>query len=468
MKKEEDKRVGQRLLEVALASQRDCKDDESPALGGIRMIKVVSVRLIASCLPYKSQFVASFPFNMRIKAANSSGRINKFRKTRVVIDENRSVIALSFPSSSQYETFRLTDNLLLISDRFISQGKFSVTLKQPKRVISFREISPVTAATVCRYLNCVKNGTKFNQNSSKIESLSNASITELLIERLKDYPVGSSFPTSLKNLHIKSIKLDSFDTRILRLTHLSILTIEGSNISAITKDIAKLSLVRLCLNSNSIVSWPSVSRESPLSSFLTHLDLSGNRITRLPMDFWNLENLETLNLNDNQLIGVPPVNLHRIRRLSNISLRNNQLRCLPFSFTCLQSPGTLDLSDNPWVTPSPPLIVTKFEPKSLFHYATVAFLLVYAKFCWWPSAVAKARWEEGGELPERIVTEALGVLRRCAVCLKVCGPESQRFVDAMDLRFSQRVVSAPSCVIHYCCSSRCALRFNPPLSTISV
>lgn len=82
---------------------------------------------------------------------------------------------------------------------------------------------------------------------------------------------------------------------------------------------------------------------------------------------------------DNQLIGVPPVNLHRIRRLSNISLRNNQLRCLPFSFTCLQSPGTLDLSDNPWVTPSPPLIVAKFEPKSLFHYATVAFLQVYAK-----------------------------------------------------------------------------------------
>ncbi|VDL60883.1 unnamed protein product [Hymenolepis diminuta] len=354
--------------------------------------------------------------------------------------------------------------------KLFGHGKFSVTLKKPQRVISFREINPVTAATICRYLNCVKNGTKFKQNSPKtsLNSLSNISVTELLVDQLKDYPVGSSFPTSLKKLHIKSIKLDSFDTRILCLTHLSILTIEGSNISAITKDIAKLCLVRLCLNSNSIVSWPSVPRESPLSSFLTYLDLSGNRIIRLPMDFWNLENLETLNLNDNQLIGVPPVNLHRIRRLRNISLRNNQLRCLPFSFTCLQSPGTLDLSDNPWVTPSPPLIVAKFEPKSLFHYATVAFLQVYAKFYWWPSAVTKAKWDEWGELPERIVTEALGVLRRCAVCLKVCGPESQRFVDAMELRFSQRVVSAPSCVIHYCCSSRCAQRFNPPLSIISV
>ncbi|VDO03857.1 unnamed protein product [Rodentolepis nana] len=330
-------------------------------------------------------------------------------------------------------------------------------------------VSPATARAACNYLNCIKTGKECRPGSSKttLECLSNAPHTELLIEELKNYPVGSSFPTTLKSLHIKGIKLDNFDTRILRLTHLSILTIEGSNISAITKDIAKLSLVRLSLNSNSIEVWPSIFKESPLSSFLTHLNLSGNKITSLPMDFWNLENLETLNLNDNQLIGVPPVNLHRVRRLRDVFLRNNRLRCLPFSFTCLQSPGTLDLSDNPWVAPSLPLPVTKFEPKSLFHYATVTFLQAYAKFCWWPSVVTKARWEHE-DLPEKIATEALGVLRRCAVCLKVCGPESHRFVDAVELRFAQRVVSTPSSVIHYCCSNRCAQRFNPPLSTTSV
>nr|CDS32323.1 leucine rich repeat protein 1 [Hymenolepis microstoma] len=337
-------------------------------------------------------------------------------------------------------------------------------------MISFREVSPAIARTACHYLNCVKSGEKCRPGSSKttLECLSNAPHTELIIEQLKNYPVGSSFPTTLTKLHIKGIKLDNFDTRILRLMHLSILTIEGSNISAITKDIAKLSLVRLSLNSNSVVAWPSIPKESPLSSFLAHLDLSGNKITRLPVDFWNLENLETLNLNDNQLIGLPPVNLHRVRRLRDVSLRNNQLGCLPFSFTCLQSSGTLDLSDNPWVTPSLPLHVANFEPKSLFHYTTVAFLQVFAKFCWWPSVVTKARWEHEDDLPERIATEALGVLRRCAVCLKICGPESHRFVDAVELRFAQRVVSTPSSVIHYCCSNRCAQRFNPSLSIISV
>ncbi|KAM7536048.1 hypothetical protein Aperf_G00000088885 [Anoplocephala perfoliata] len=308
-----------------------------------------------------------------------------------------------------------------MSDRFVDDGKFSLTLRHPTRVISFREVSPVTARIVCRYLKCIQGGTQLRLDSSTFAlELQRKPVTELLIEDLRDYPFGASFPSLVKKIHIKNVKLESFDTRLFHLVHLSVLTIENSKISVITEDIKNLRLVRLCLKSNMVNSWPNIIKECPLSASLTYLDLSGNRIVRLPENFWNLMNLETLNLDDNFLIGLPAVNLHRIRCLRNISLRNNRLQCLPFAFSCLQSPGILDLSSNPWMAPCRPSF-TDFKPKSLFHYATVAFLGEHAKLFW-----SSAMMNIEKHLPRRIAVDALGVLRRCVVCLKMCGPESER------------------------------------------
>lgn len=150
---------------------------------------------------------------------------------------------------------------------------------------------------MCRYLSCLQSGAQFRLDSSAVAlEAQRESVTELLIEELKDYPFGASFPSSVKNIHIKNIKLKSFDSRMLHLVHLSILTIENSSISVITEDIMNLRLVRLRLNSNMINSWPNIAKGCPLSTSLIYLDLSGNRIAKLPEEFWNLVNLDTLNL----------------------------------------------------------------------------------------------------------------------------------------------------------------------------
>ena len=121
--------------------------------------------------------------------------------------------------------------------------------------------------------------------------------------------MGKPFPPHLESLHISNVNLHRFDNRILRLTNLSVLSVEKSQISSVPKAVECLHLTRLCLKSNALETWPNVSRASALASSLRYLDLSENRIAWLPEDFWNLENRESLLMKGNWS-GVMSINLH--------------------------------------------------------------------------------------------------------------------------------------------------------------
>ncbi|VDM18242.1 unnamed protein product [Hydatigera taeniaeformis] len=281
-----------------------------------------------------------------------------------------------------------------------------------------------------------------------------AFIYKLVIESQSDYPLGRPFPPRLESLDIRNINLRRFDNRILRLTNLSALSIEASRISSVPKDVECLRLTLLCLKSNLIETWPSVSKGSALAISLRYLNLSGNRIAWLPDDFWNLENLESLLITDNHLAALPAANLQRLKKLRDLHLQNNRLRCLPYALSQFRRMGMLSLSGNPWVKPFPP-VERNEAPKSLFHFASAVVLRNYGHLL---HALVL-------QLPRNVEMQ-LSVLRRCFRCGRVCGAEADWYVGYIELDYTERIYSPllgvrsevkPVCIRYYC-SPHCGIR----------
>lgn len=82
------------------------------------------------------------------------------------------------------------------------------------------------------------------------------------------------------------------------------------------------------------------------SSSLRFLDLSRNRIEKLPRSFCcKMDNLELLNLSHNQ-IETLPIEIKFFCRLVDLDISNNRLRMLPSTFSDLKSLRNLDVANN--------------------------------------------------------------------------------------------------------------------------
>lgn len=82
------------------------------------------------------------------------------------------------------------------------------------------------------------------------------------------------------------------------------------------------------------------------SSSLTSLDLSSNKIDKLPRTFCcKMNNLKTFRLNDNQ-IETLPIEIKFFSKLINLSISNNRLRMIPSTFSDLRSLRHLNVANN--------------------------------------------------------------------------------------------------------------------------
>eukprot|EP00937_MAST-01D_sp_MAST-1D-sp2_P006268 g6268.t1 len=79
---------------------------------------------------------------------------------------------------------------------------------------------------------------------------------------------------------------------------------------------------------------------------LTDLDLARNRLERLPAELANLTRLKSLNLEHNQLHGLPGSVLGRLTALTDLRLNDNDLSVLPDEVGQLRRLGTLTLHEN--------------------------------------------------------------------------------------------------------------------------
>ncbi|EKR90418.1 leucine rich repeat protein, partial [Leptospira santarosai str. CBC379] len=75
----------------------------------------------------------------------------------------------------------------------------------------------------------------------------------------------------------------------------------------------------------------------------------GNKLTTLPKEIGNLQNLQDLNLNSNQFTTLPK-EIWNLQKLQKLSLGRNQLTTLPEEIWNLQNLKTLDLEGNQLAT----------------------------------------------------------------------------------------------------------------------
>lgn len=135
-------------------------------------------------------------------------------------------------------------------------------------------------------------------------------------------PKISSFP-NLETLILDNnpIEINTYGT-LSGLSHLSELSLSGTQLAQIPSQIASLPLIKLNLSNNNFTEQ----NAAGLSSFATlkWLSLESNQLTQIPPQIAQLEALQTLNLGRNQISG----NFSTITNLPNLQqlfLNNNQL-----------------------------------------------------------------------------------------------------------------------------------------------
>lgn len=92
-------------------------------------------------------------------------------------------------------------------------------------------------------------------------------------------------------------------------------------------------------------------------SQLQYLYLEGNHVASLPEDFFQLfPNLKWLDLRHNKLVVIPSIYLRNHQNLQTVLLEGNQLRTLPLELGLVQSLDGLNIRNNPLEFPPPEVL----------------------------------------------------------------------------------------------------------------
>ena len=159
------------------------------------------------------------------------------------------------------------------------------------------------------------------------------------------YPIRTSFATSLEALSINYCSLKKFDSRILRLIYLKILDLSKNNLSTLCENLDDLKCLKcVYLQENQFKSIPTCLIKGDTVSRIQLLDISSNRIEGLPNRLISMKSLVTLKL-DNNSVKYLPNNIGHIQNLQFLHVSNNKLKFLPWSFVKLHL-STLDMSEN--------------------------------------------------------------------------------------------------------------------------
>lgn len=112
------------------------------------------------------------------------------------------------------------------------------------------------------------------------------------------------------------------------------------------KNLLPFFLTVALLGTGCTVSLPSPTDAPVRAPNETVIDLSGQRLTKIPESVFKQTQLKQLDLSFNQLTGAPQAEIRLLQNLTSLNLSNNQLTGLPAELGQLKNLETLDVSNN--------------------------------------------------------------------------------------------------------------------------
>ena len=232
---------------------------------------------------------------------------------------------------------RLTDlplsmeRLTNLEALLISDNPFVTLPPVVCRIISLRRIE----ANKCRLTSLPDN----------IGDLVNLERLDITINELTDLPDSIGNLRNLQRLEMSRNSLTDLPDAVCRLTSLTRLVVGNNQLTSVSRDIRRLQSLRILhlQNNSRLTALPDEICELPA---LTDLDVQFCALTALPEAIGRLSSLQSLHATSNQITALPE-SLFDLHNLRTLVLRNNNLQGeLSPSFGRLTSLETADFSLN--------------------------------------------------------------------------------------------------------------------------
>ncbi|EDW03612.1 leucine-rich repeat protein 1 [Drosophila grimshawi] len=242
-------------------------------------------------------------------------------------------MVLFTPQVKSGTRYKVRENIHCVHTKFVLDGKVTIGFKQPAENLLIK-CDPIQLKGFLQTMKLGmegKDAINLRLNISAATAIAQKAQPQqrMSINKRSEYPI-KGFPRTLKSLSINNIQLMKLSFEICTLRNLTTLDVSGNKLTKIPKELGRLPLTTLRLSGNSLGElndWCWL-RGSKLSKSLCELDLSANGLSHFPKPLVRFERLVTLNLNHNRLQYLP-FGIRRLQKLRALHVSSNKLESLP-------------------------------------------------------------------------------------------------------------------------------------------
>lgn len=366
--------------------------------------------------------------------------------------------------SKNGDKFKIRNNISKCMTRFISEGKLTIELVEPRVNLMISKGNPDEIKKLCSGLKLALKGEsllgKGLLSSADKKPVKIGRTLKISIASKKDYKTKLSrekgFPVELQEFQANGIGLRTIDTRLYKLKNLRILDLTRNDLSKIDPRLTKIRLEVLILADNKLTesSFPDNFEDSPLSQSLEKIDISTNNFKKIPKSISRCSILKVLQADNNELISVPS---QLPKSLSILSLKKNKI-----NFTSLPRSHffeKLDLTENPFT----------MKPEHVIQMPNIRYLPKLQELA------SKAYLQMKFNFTSRIMSRYLCDYLNKAVFCPCSNPLWRRrhmFLAEYDLKKFSKNPIAPRGTdfivpqLEFCCSSKCLERYKTELEYV--
>eukprot|EP00116_Pleurobrachia_bachei_P002273 sb/3462535/ len=354
-------------------------------------------------------------------------------------------------------------NIEAIHSRLIKEGKISITFKSPAQMLMLSDANPshlsLLIATISDPQHFLEMDLKPCKQPKSMQP--KADVKSMTISSLKQYPslTGVGFPKTLVNLTISNLSYRHLDTRICALPHLKTLDLSHNKLRKLPHVLWKMeSLTSLNVSNNQIPGFPEgIKPSDPLCQNVSVLDLSSNLLTSFPDFLRYTKSLSCLKLNKNNISMLPNFIRNWSQTLRILEVESCNLRNLPSGLRdCYLN--ELKISGNPFPPPLRDCEIIKDTLHSSRAGAVGTLMSQCAKSI--KRHGIKVSYSDEEILPDHVVSYTHSI-QNCKTCLRLVTENCIVFYEVVELKTLAREatrLTTPVYIISFACSKLCLQR----------